>query len=117
MNSNISNLFLLPRFLGTLLSLFLFAFLWEFNQININTDQFLLAVMPGFIVLVALVIAWKEEGIGGWIFVLLGIVCILYTFVKVDTFHWGYLIIPAWAIFTGILFITNKTSNQLANNN
>lgn len=103
-----TTLYLLPRFLGTLLALFLFSFLFEFYQQDLVWNNLILALLPGLIVLIALIIAWLKEGVGGWLFIILGIIGILHPFATAPNFNWGFLILPGWSMLVGLLFLANK---------
>jgi len=108
MRNPTTTIYLLPRFLGTLLALFLFSFLFEFYQQDLVWNNLLLALLPVLIVFIILIIAWLKEGIGGQLFIILGIIGILYSFATAHDFNWGFLILPGWSILVGFLFLANK---------
>jgi hypothetical protein len=109
MKNTTSLTYLAPRFLGTLLVLLIFAFLLELSAEEFNLNTLLIASLPGLIVLILLIIAWTKQGIGGWLFVILGFVGILYPFATASEFHLGFLLLPGWALFVGLLFLMNKS--------
>lgn len=108
MKNTTSLLYLTPRFLGTLFILLVFAFLFELAIDEIDISTLLIASIPGFIALILLIVAWIKEGIGGWLFIILGIIGILYPFATASEFHLGFLLLPGWALFVGLLFLMNK---------
>jgi len=67
-------------------------------------------LIPAFVIIAVLLIAWKWEVVGGIIFILLGLIIILM--------YWGkgliglldyILIVSGWALFLiGVLFLLNK---------
>jgi len=110
MNNPTSALYLIPRFLGTLLVLFIFAFVFEITAEEFNLKILFTAAWPGLMILVLLITAWTKEGIGGWLFIILGIIGILYPFAIAKEFNWGFMILPGWAIIVGLLFLMSKKS-------
>ncbi|MFA5134640.1 MAG: hypothetical protein WC505_02515 [Patescibacteria group bacterium] len=101
--------YLAPRFLGTLLVLLIAAFFLETAADEFSASMFLITSVPTFIILLSLITAWKSERIGGILFIIVGIIGILYPFATVDEFHWGLLILPGWSAFVGILFILSRS--------
>lgn len=101
--------YLAPRFLGTLLVLLIAAFFLETAADKFTISLFLATSLPTFVVLLALITAWKTERIGGCMFIIISIVGVLYPFATVDEFHWGLLILPGWSAMVGILFILSKS--------
>ena len=91
MKNTTSLLYLTPRFLGTFFILLVFAFLFELAIDEIDINALLIASIPCFIALLLLIVAWIKEGIGGWLFVILGIIGILYPFATSNDFHLGFL--------------------------
>ncbi len=67
---------------------------------------FLVHLVPTYLVVIALLIAWKWEHIGGIIFILLGIFYIAFTWGRANFL--GYLIVAAPVILIGALFLLNK---------
>jgi len=107
MKNRTSFLYLAPRFLGTLLVLLIFAFLLEITAEEFDVLLFLQASLPGTIVLILLITAWLNEKIGGWLFIIVAIVVILYSFATIKDFSIGFLILPGWSFFVGFLFLAS----------
>lgn len=108
MKKSVSLIYLTPRFLGTIFVLLIFAFLLELTIEESNLDTLLIASIPGIILLFLLIIAWIKQGVGGWLFIILGILCLLYPFAYNQEFHLGYLLLPGWALLVGVLFLICK---------
>ncbi len=98
-----------PRALGllfaVLLSLFSFDVFGEGYGLWETALALLIHLVPTGIVLVVLVIAWRWEWIGGFLFLLLAA---MYPVFFRGNFHWtAVLVISGPAALTGILFLVN----------
>lgn len=108
MQRNNSIQYLAPRFIGTLLVLLIFSLMLEFSADNFDAQKFFIASIPGIILFLLLILAWYREGIGGGIFIVLGIGGILYPFATSQIFHLGFMILPGLSILVGSLFLVSK---------
>ena len=67
-----------PRILSILMILFVSMFALDAFAPNLSVWQqiggFLIHLIPSYILLAALLVAWKWENLGGWLFTLLGII-------------------------------------------
>ncbi|MBZ0178017.1 MAG: hypothetical protein K8F36_01910 [Melioribacteraceae bacterium] len=89
MNTKISKVvYWSPRLLAVLFALFLSLFATDvFNQTGgffSIAAAFLIHLIPAFIILIVLIISWKREWIGAFIYVFLGFYYIFKTFDKFD---------------------------------
>ena len=100
--------YLAPRFIGTLLVLMIFSLMLEFSAGNFGVKQFIITSLPGLILFLLLILAWHKEGIGGGIFIIVGICGILYPFATAQNFHLGFMILPGLSILVGSLFLVSK---------
>ena len=60
-------------------------------------------LIPNFVLVAILILAWKRELIGGLVFIALGLAFVIMTLGR-DMF-WSSLIVAAFPILTGALFI------------
>jgi len=75
-----------------------------------NTAAFLMHLIPSFVLLAILIIAWKWELIGGVIFILAFIAGTI--FFNSFSGNWGSLIVISPFLITGILFIADYRVNK-----
>ncbi|MDD5040386.1 MAG: hypothetical protein PHY34_04535 [Patescibacteria group bacterium] len=101
-----------PRFLGTFLVLLVFSFLLELSTDPFNLKTFIIACIPGFLLLVALIVAWIMQGIGALLYFCIAIAGIAYPISIKNAFEWGYAIMPACIAFIGFLFLVTKPKKQ-----
>ena len=99
-------LYLLPRILGIFFALFISIFvLGAFGEGIPFLDGvvgFLIHLVPTYIVIAVLLIAWKWDLAGGILFILAGLFYIFFA----NGMHWSaYLLIGGPPILIGILFI------------
>ena len=98
-----------PRLLGLVFALFLSVFaadvfeerrgLWQ------TVGALLVHLLPVFLVLLVLALAWHRDLVGGGLFVLLGA---LYILVATGRMHWSALVVVSGPLFViGLLFIWN----------
>jgi len=100
-------LYWLPRILAILAIMFMLMFGFD----SFSGDQpfgkeligFLMSSIPGILLIVVLVVAWKQEIIGGTIFIVISVVLGIYF--KSFTTNPASLIILAPFFLVGILFI------------
>ena len=114
--SKMQVLYWTPRVLTILLAMFLSVFaldvfgegygFWE------TVGALLLHLIPTFIVVIALVIAWRREWVGAVLFIALGL---FYLVSSWGRFHWSaYLVISGPLVLIGVLFLYNwKYREQL----
>jgi len=105
-----SALYWAPRILGILSMLFLSIFALDVFGEGYRFGELLVALfmhlIPSFVLLVALIVAWRKERWGGGLYIFLGI---LYIWMFWDQGHWAsYLIIAGPLFLTGILFLLNN---------
>ena len=108
MKTTIKILFWLPRILGILLFLFVGMFALDAFDPKISLLHqvlgFLIHLIPAFLVLVVVIIAWKWEYIGGPILILMAL---LYALKALNHPDW-ILFISVPVAFVGGLFILGK---------
>ena len=106
-------LFLAPRILGILFSIFISMFaldvFGEYGFPEILVALFM-HLIPTFVLIIILIIAWKKEKLGGILFIVLGIGYPIMTKGRMDFIT--YLIIPGPLFLTGILFILNSKNKK-----
>ena len=95
-----------PRILGILFALFISIFALDAFGEGIPFLEaivgFLIHLIPTYIVIAILLIAWKWELVGGILFIFAGV----FYMVWVHNLHWSaYLLIGVPPILVGILFI------------
>lgn len=95
-----------PRLLGLLLAGFLSLFAFDVFGTGASLLEeigaFLIHLVPVYLVLIALLIAWRWEHVGGLLFIALGVAYLLWA----RNMHWSaYLVItgPLWLV--GALFL------------
>jgi len=95
-------LFWSPRILGILIAVFVSLFALDVFGEGYSTKETIVALamylIPTFVILVVLGIAWRWEWIGGFLFVALGVLYI--------TLFWEPSNLPAYLIISGPLFLT-----------
>jgi hypothetical protein len=98
-----------PRVLGILIAIFVSLFaldvfgegynLWE------SVAALLMHLIPTLVIIIVLTIAWRWERWGGFLFIALGVLYILFFW---DPTHWpAYLLISGPLFLVGILFLLN----------
>ena len=95
-------LFWSPRILGILIAVFVSLFALDVFGEGYSTVETIVALamhlIPTFVILVVLGIAWRWEWIGGLLFVALGVLYI--------TLFWEPSNLPAYLVISGPLFLT-----------
>ena len=95
-------LFWSPRILGILISIFVSLFALDVFGEGYSTVETIVALVmhliPTFVILIVLGIAWRWEWIGGFLFVALGVLYI--------TLFWEPSNLPAYLVISGPLFLT-----------
>ena len=116
-----SALYWAPRILGILSMLFLAVFALDVFGEGYRFGELLVALfmhlIPSFVLLVTLIVAWRKERWGGGLYIFLGI---LYIWMFWDQGDWAsYLIIAGPLFLTGILFLLNDwiTRSQASTEN
>ena len=83
--------------------------------INFSWLALLMHLLPTLVLLIALLVAWKWEMIGGIVYIFLGLIYII--FFRVDNF-WTYVVVAGPALVIGILFLVahlkSKETPQVA---
>ncbi len=116
MKTSIKILHWLPRILCIMAILFISMFALDAFEPGLSIWQqiggFLMHLIPSFILLLALIISWKWEFIGGIIFTIIGLVTSPLVFIhnyrmnqSVSMSLWIILLITAPFIIVGVLFI------------
>jgi hypothetical protein len=105
-----SALYWAPRILGIASALFLAMFALDVFAEGYTFGQLLIALfmhlIPSFMILLFLVVAWRWERIGGILFLLLGVFYIWFFW---HPSRWlSYLVISGPLFLTGILFLLNN---------
>ena len=110
MNTNTKRvLFWTPRVLGILFAILLSAFALDVFSEGYGLWQtigaLLLHLVPTFIVVIALVIAWRWEWVGAILFIALALFYLVWSWGR---FHWSaYLGISGPLVLVGVLFLFN----------
>ena len=99
-------LYWLPRILGILFALFISIFALDAFSEGIPFPEamvgFLIHLVPTYIIIIILLIAWKWGLVGGILFIFAGV----FYMVWMHNLHWSaYLLIGGLPILIGILFI------------
>lgn len=104
-----------PRILGILFILFLMMFSLDVFEPGLTVWQIAIGLfmhnIPALILLIVLIISWKNEIVGGIVFILAGVAYIFLTSFRSElpwyiVFSWS-LIIAGPAFLIGILFFAN----------
>lgn len=101
-------LYWFPRIVALLFSLLIIFFAISVIGQGFSWATFVLALIPGLILIITTIIAWRYEVAGGTIFVLLGVLYLLIamgTNISAD----AVLIMSGIPIFTGALFVLDNT--------
>ena len=95
-------LFWSPRVLGILIAVFVSLFALDVFGEGYSTVETIVALamhlIPTFVILIVLGIAWRWEWTGGFLFVALGVLYI--------TLFWEPSNLPAYLVISGPLFLT-----------
>lgn len=96
-----------PRVLGILIAIFVSLFALDVFMDGYNFLETVVALLmhlvPTYIVLIILFIAWRWERVGGFLFIALGV---LYILLFWDPTEWpAYLMISGPLFLVGILFL------------
>lgn len=96
-----------PRVLGVLFAVFLSIFAADVFEegagFRATAVALLVHLLPTFLVLLVLALAWRHELAGGIAFLLVGV---LYLAVSVGRLHWSASVVIAGPLFViGLLFI------------
>jgi len=99
-------LYWLPRILGILFAIFISVFALDAFGKGIPFPEvvvgFLIHLIPTYIVIAILLIAWKWELVGGILFILVGASYLVWAHIP----HWtAFLLIGGPHVLIGILFI------------
>lgn len=102
-------LFWTPRVLSILLAMFLSVFALDVFSEDYGFWQtigaLLLHLIPVYIVVIVLVIAWRRERVGAILFIALAL---FYLISAVGRLHWfTFLVIPGPLVLIGFLFLIN----------
>jgi len=93
----------LPRILAILIVAFLAMFILEGFSPEFGWQDSLYHLIITLIFLGGTILAWKKPKIGGWIFILLGLLIYLNMIFRQQ--WWGGIIIGGIPLLTGILFL------------
>lgn len=96
-----------PRVVTILFALFLSIFAADVFEGNYGFFETILALfmhlIPVFIILIVLAVSWKNEWIGGVLYISLALI---YIFASIGKFHFSvFWVIPLPLIVVGVLFI------------
>lgn len=99
-------LYLAPRWLGILFVVFISLFATDVFGEGFSWLALFMHLIPSTILLVALIVAWQHEYVGGIVFIILGVFYILMVW---DSFLWiTYIVVSGPAIVIGVLFLLNE---------
>lgn len=116
-----------PRILGILMILFLSMFALDSFAPNLSLWQqiggFLIHLIPSYILVAALAIAWKWEKLGGWLFTVIGVVFSIAVFLlNLNRNHFSAgqsmlttLIVAVPFIVVGVLFLVSYRLRKQTN--
>lgn len=108
-------LYWVPRVLAVVLaafiSLFAFDVFGEDYTLSEKIVAFAIHLLPTFLLIAILIIAWKWERIGGLIYLALGIFYLLMM-IGEDIPLIAYLAIPGWVLLTSALFLINGLKSR-----
>jgi len=94
-----------PRFLSIIVALIVSAFALDAIEVNVsaleNMQNIFIHLIPGLIITVLAIIAWRHALVGGGLFILLAII---YAFVAHDHLQW-VLVISLPLFVLGALFV------------
>ena len=100
-----------PRVLVRLFALFMGAFALDTFQEALAPGEmalaFLIHLVPAFIVLATLGVAWRRELLGGVLFVALAVVYVVITRGRAEPLT--YLLVAGPPVLVGVLFIAHHT--------
>jgi len=96
-------IYYLPRILAILIVAFLALLILEGFSPEFGWQDSLYHLIITLIVLGATILAWKRPKIGGWIFILLGLLIYLNMIFRQQ--WWGGIIVGGLPLLTGILFL------------
>jgi hypothetical protein len=113
-NHKQSALYWAPRVIGIGAALFLAMFALDVFSEGYSLGELLVAffihLIPSFVIIIVLVIAWRWERFGGGLFIFLGL---LYIWLFWDPGRWiAYLVISGPLLFSGGLFLLNHWITQ-----
>ncbi|MBU0671216.1 MAG: hypothetical protein ABH835_03700 [Patescibacteria group bacterium] len=101
----------LPRILGIIFIAFIALFALDvFSEGYIWYETIwalLMHLVPNFILLALLVLAWKWEDLGGLLFIATGMLFMVGTYGR-GAYDWGSLIVAGPVMLVGALFILSK---------
>ncbi|MCD4761295.1 hypothetical protein K8R42_05395 [bacterium] len=103
-----NTLYWIPRIFG-ILFVFLVAML-AFDMERFAWLDLLIHLIPALVILVSLLIGWKQEKIGGALFIILGVVYIIMSWGNVPWLT--YLVMAGPAFVIGILFLIPKSNER-----
>lgn len=119
MKKSIQFIYWMPRILGILMILFLSMFALDSFAPNLSLWQqiggFLIHLIPSYILVAALIVAWKREKLGGWLFTVIGVIFSIAVFLlNLNRNHFSAgqsmlttLIVAVPFIVVGILFLVS----------
>jgi hypothetical protein len=98
-----------PRVLGILIAIFVSLFALDVFGEGYNFSETIAALamhlIPTLVIIITLLIAWRWDRLGGFLFIALGV---LYILLFWDPTHWSaYLLISGPLFLVGILFLLN----------
>lgn len=106
--------FWLPRVIAIIFILFLGLFALDVfvpgKSIGEMIIGFLIHLVPNYILIVFLLIAWKNEKIGGILFILLSLAFTFFLNTYQEIMSFLFISLPVFAI--GILFVINSTKKR-----
>ncbi len=110
MRKKINYLYWTPRLLAILFTVFLYMFVLEVFAEGFNINNFLLSLIPGTIILLLTVLAWRKERLGGILFIILALLYLLIGFGRVS--YTAITFMSGTSLFIGILFMLDDIHNK-----
>lgn len=102
----------LPRIMAMVFIGFLAVFAFDVFQPGKSMTEiiraFLIHLMPNYLLILALLIAWKKEELGGFLFILIGI--FFSVFFNTYTLFSAFMLVSFPAFLIGVLFLVHNNS-------
>lgn len=98
----------IPRVLSIIIVGFLAVFILEAFDSNFGWQAGLTHLIVTLVALIITIIAWIKPKIGGWLFIIVGLI---YLLSAIQQKMWSGLLWGAVPLITGILFLVDKHQN------
>ncbi len=95
----------IPRILSIIIVGFLAVFILEAFDSNFGWQAGLTHLIVALVALIITIIAWAKPKLGGWLFIVVGLI---YLLSAIQQKMWGSLLWGIIPLITGILFLVGK---------